>query len=111
MKYLVEHKAKNDQSSVSCKLTTPELKKQKETIIKDLKSQLLTKKELKNGYYYKFTGSDNMIDALAEFIKTERKCCSFFTFKLSISGDASEVLLEITGPKGAKEFLKSELEM
>lgn len=69
------------------------------------------KKELKNGFAYKFNGSDVMIDQLAAFVKTERACCDFFIFNLSISGDKSEAWLEITGPKGAKEFIKTELEL
>jgi hypothetical protein len=103
--------AKNKKGVLTCKLTTPELRQRKETVIKSLKSQILTKKELKNGYSYKFAGTDKMVDELAEFVKTERACCDFFVFNLSISGDKSEAWLEITGPKGAKEFIKTELEL
>ena len=103
--------AKNNNGELTCKLTMPELKQRKETVIKSLKSQILMKKELKNGYSYKFGGTDKMIDELAEFVKTERMCCSFFTFNLSFCGDKSEAILEITGPKGAKEFIKTELEL
>ena len=102
---------KNKSSDLSCKLTTPELRRRKETVIASLKRQILQKKELKNGYAYKFTGSDKMVDELAEFIKTERACCDFFVFNLSFSGDKSEAWLQITGAKGAKEFIKTELEM
>jgi hypothetical protein len=49
-----------------------------------------------------------MIDELVEFIKTERACCDFFIFNLSISSK-SEAWLEITGPRGAKDFIKTEL--
>lgn len=72
---------------------------------------MLQKKELTNGYSYKFVGTDKMVDELTEFVKTERACCDFFVFNLSISGDKSEAWLEITGPKGAKDFIKTELEM
>ena len=47
---------------------------------------------------------------LAEFIKTERRCCEFFVFGLSVSGDKSEIWLELTGPEGTKDFISSELE-
>jgi hypothetical protein len=103
--------AENKKNALTCKLTTPELRQRKETVIKSLKSQILTKKELKNGYSYKFAGTDKMVDELAEFVKTERACCDFFVFNLSISGDKSEAWLEITGPKGAKDFIKTELEL
>jgi hypothetical protein len=103
--------AKNKSGNLSCKLTTTELRQRKETVIKSLKSQVITKKPLKNGYAYKFVGTDKMVDELAEFIKTERACCDFFVFNLSINGDKSMAILEITGPKGAKDFIDSELEL
>jgi hypothetical protein len=109
--YTDDCQAQNKKGVLTCKLTTPELLKRKETVIASLKRQILQKKELKNGFAYKFIGSDKMVDELAEFVKTERACCDFFVFNLSISGDKSEAWLEITGAKGAKEFIKTELEM
>lgn len=103
--------AKNKKGKLTCKLTSPELRVRKETVIKSLKSQCLQKEELTNGYSYKFVGSDKMVDELTEFVKTERACCDFFIFNLSISGDKTEAWLEITGPKGAKDFIRTELEM
>ena len=103
--------ATNKKGKLACKLTTPELRERKTTVIASLKKQLLEKKELKNGFAYKFIGSDAMVDELATFVKTERACCDFFIFNLSISGDKTEAWLEITGPKGAKEFIKTELEL
>lgn len=102
--------AKNNKATVSCKLTTPELRKRKATVIASLKKQLLEKKELENGYAYKFKGTDKILDDLTSFIKTERACCDFFVYSISISGDQSEAWLSLTGPKGAKEFIKTELQ-
>ena len=102
-------KTSTKSGNIACTLTTPELQKRKATVIASLKSQLMEKKELKDGYAFKFPGDDKMIDELTEFIKSERECCSFFTFGLSISGDKSEVWLELTGPMGAKTFIDSEL--
>ncbi len=39
--------ATNKKGQLSCKLTTPELRQRKETVIKSLKNQILEKKELK----------------------------------------------------------------
>lgn len=101
--------AQNESVEMSCKLTTPELRKRKETVLASLKNQVLEKKELPEGYAYKFTGTDGMIDELTEFIKTERACCDFFIFNISISGDQNEAWLEIKGRKGTKDFIESEL--
>ncbi len=101
--------AKNDTKQMSCKLTTPELRQRKETVIASLKKQVIEKKELKNGFAYKFPGTDAVLDELTEFIKTERHCCDFFTFAISVSGDKSEAWLKLTGADGVKDFINSEL--
>jgi hypothetical protein len=104
-------KATNQSDELSCKLSSKKLVKRKETVLKSLRSQVLETKELSNGYAFKFSGSDAVLDELTEFIKTERTCCDFFIFGLSISGDTSEAWLEITGPEGAKAFISGELEL
>lgn len=103
--------AKNESTGMSCKLTTPELNKWKETVIASLKQQIIEKKELKNGFAYKFLGTDKVLDELTEFVKIEREFCNFFTFGISISGDKSEEWLELAGAEGVKEFIISELEL
>ena len=95
--------------SFTCKLTTPELQKRKATVIAELKARVLTRKELSNGFGYEFNGSDEILDKLNDFIKTERMCCDFFTFQLTVEED--KALLNITGPQGAKEFLKEEIDL
>jgi len=96
--------------SLSCKLTTTELKNRKATIIAGLKSQVTGRKELADGYAFRFAGSDKLLDELIGFIKTERACCDFFSFGLSVGGDKSEAWLTLTGPVGAKDFILTELE-
>lgn len=38
---------------------------------------------------YAFKDSDETIAMLADFIKTERQCCDFFNFGLSVSAEKS----------------------
>ncbi len=96
--------------ALSCKLTSPELQQRKKTVLAELRKQVLAKKELPDGFAYKFPGTDEMIDSLASFIKTERQCCDFFDFKLSVNNDDS-IWLELSGPEGAKEFIEAELKL
>lgn len=105
-----ERSRSNDRTmEIACRLTAPELRERKETIIASLKKQILEKKELQNGYAFRFAGTDQAIDELAEFIKTERECCSFFTFRLIVSGNKSETWLELTGPAGVKDMITTEI--
>ena len=104
-------KEKRKTRGLTCKLTTPELKERKSEVIANLKRQILRTRELKNGFAYRFPGADSIVDELAAFVKTERACCNFFRFTLSISGNKSETWLKLAGPKGAKDFIKAELEL
>ncbi|MGE5108967.1 MAG: hypothetical protein ACM3H8_15620 [Sphingobacteriales bacterium] len=103
--------ATNKTKTLSCKLMSAELQERKATVLAGLRKQIKERKELRNGYAFRFDGSDNVVDELTSFIKTERNCCDFFIFNLSISGDKSDAWLEITGPKGAKDFITGELEL
>ena len=105
------NQASNTSPVLTCKLSPKQMHKRKLIVLASLKKQVIERKELPNGYAFRFTGSDQVLDELTEFIKTERTCCDFFTFNLSISGDKSEIWLELTGVEGAKEFITSELEL
>lgn len=96
-------------TSMTCKLSTPELIRRKETVIKQLKDNFTRKTELENGYSYLFNGDDQTLDMLTEFIKTERQCCDFFNFNIAVNNDGT-ITFSITGNKGAKEFITNELE-
>lgn len=102
----IEHGSKE----LACKLTAPELRRRRETVIANFKKQVIEKKELDNGFAYRFNGSDNIIDELSGFIKTERICCDFFEFNLSVSGRPDNPLwFTITGPEGIKDFVLTEI--
>jgi hypothetical protein len=102
--------AKKSETAFVCKLTSAEFRERKATVVASLKKQILEKKELKTGFAYKFAGTDATVDEITNFIKTERQCCGFFKFSLSVNGD-SDAWLEITGPEGAKDVIISELEL
>jgi hypothetical protein len=99
-----------ENSLLACKLTTPELQQRKRTVISNLKQHLLEKKELPDGFAFRYEGSDEMVNLVTEFIKTERQCCDFFNFTMAALND-STLWLNITGPEGTKIFILTELEM
>jgi hypothetical protein len=99
-----------NEKPMTCKLTTPELMKRKTTVLAGIKTIIIEKKELINGFSYKFDGTDATINLLTDFIKTERQCCDFFNFSLAVNNDQT-AWLNITGAKGVKTFIKTELEL
>lgn len=96
--------------ALSCKLTAPELRQRKESVIRQLKEAAIERKEMENGFAYRYLSTDKMLDMLMDFVKTERQCCDFFDFDISISNDHN-AWLKISGPDGAKDFIVSELNM
>jgi hypothetical protein len=92
---------------IVCKLTSPELQKRKATVVAELKKCLLSKEVLEHGIKLKFHSSDEMLDSLNEFVKTERLCCNFLLFELRV--EENFTWLALTGPHGTKDFLENEL--
>lgn len=93
---------------LACKLSSPEMQKRKETVIAELKKWCLEKQELPLGYAFRFEDTAEMFDLLTDFIKTEKLCCDFFVFSLHLRGDQA-IWLDITGPAGTKDFIRSGL--
>lgn len=97
------------QSTIACKLISPELQKRKSTMIAALQKQILEKRELADGYTLKFSGRDSIIDQVTDFVKSETHCCEFFTFTTKNSDEKSLIWLNITGQSGTKDFIEKEL--
>lgn len=95
--------------NIACSLSTPEFHKRRETVVASLRQDALDVRETERGYAYKFAGGDEVLERLVEFIRTERQCCPFFTFTLTIGSQQSDTWLELSGPDGTKEFIRAEL--
>ena len=90
-----------------CKLSSKEVEERKATIIASLKKEIIERRELPNGYSFKFKGDDASIDRLISFVKSERQCCGFFNYNVSITEEYA--MLELTGPEGSKDFVTEEM--
>ena len=75
---------KTERITLTCKLTSPELQKRRATVIRALKDLLLNKEGIAEGLRFTFPNHDEVLDKLIAFIKSERLCCEFFTFRLLI---------------------------
>jgi len=63
-------------------------------------------RELENGYALRFPGDETELAArLANWIITERQCCSFLEFELSFAAEHGPIWLTIDGSQEAKMFV------
>jgi N-acetyltransferase len=92
---------------IACTLTAAELQQRRETVLQKVRQTVLGVTELVDGYTYKFPASSEVLSELASLIDLERRCCPFLQFCLTVEPNNGSLLLEITGPQGAKEFLQS----
>jgi uncharacterized protein YjgD (DUF1641 family) len=62
--------------------------------------------EANDGYSFRFQGSDQVIDQIMHFVKTERQS-GLFDFRLRIGAHEPAVWLDITGHKGSKGLIRN----
>ena len=94
---------------MSCNLTAEAQHERKSTVIASLRTQVLERQELENGYAFRFVGSDDTVAELSRFIELESECCPFYVFDLDVAEDKSAAWLKMTGPEGVKEVIRTDL--
>lgn len=92
---------------VACTLTEPALRERRNTVLQKVVPSVLETKELEDGFAYRFPADDDWLVDLSEFIRFERRCCPFLSFRLSVEPDSGPLWLELRGPGATKEFLAS----
>jgi hypothetical protein len=67
----------------------------------------IAQEDLPQGYAVHFPST--AFQQLAAFVNNERRCCPAIRFELDVSPAGEPIILRMTGPEGAREFLKEEL--
>jgi hypothetical protein len=93
--------------NLMCTLSSKELQARREGIIKELRASVQESRELEAGWSFRY--SETQLDTLVEFIRLERKCCTFLEFALRFEAGNGPVWLSVTGPPEAKVIISAEL--
>jgi hypothetical protein len=93
--------------SVACRLTSAELQERRKAILGAVRDSVLETVEVESGFAYRFPADGAIISQLATLVELERQCCPFLRFRTTVEGADGPIWLELTGPKGTKEFLAS----
>ena len=97
----------NSCNEVSCSLSAGALKAQRDKLIPGLFNRSKNVDELQDGFRFTFSYRPNLLIELAELIEKESVCCSFLRFTIHIEERVGSVSLEVNGPPGTVELLKS----
>jgi hypothetical protein len=93
--------------TIACTLTDLQFQERRASVLKRASDAVLEKKELDDGYSYRFSLDRISISELAQLIAVERECCPFLQFDLHFEPGEGPVWMELTGPDGTKDFLNS----
>ena len=99
----------SDDMPVACCLTSAELREREATLLAQFRSAVIGIEELRDGYIFRVPGDGKWIELIAELIVAERECCPFLAFEVAALPNMGPVIVRVTGPAGAKEFLKTVL--
>jgi hypothetical protein len=95
-----------DEIPIACGLTDAEFREREALLLARFKSAASTTTELPDGYAFLGPGEKTWIALLTELMVAERECCPFMRFELKAEPNMGPVTLSVTGPPGAKTFLK-----
>jgi hypothetical protein len=102
-------KRESDDIPVACSLSDAELREREATLLAQFKSVVIATEELHDGYIFRIPGDKESIAIAAALIVAERECCPFLTFTLTVPPNMGPVDVRVTGPAGAKDFLRTVL--
>ena len=95
---------------IACSLTAPELQARRTEVLQKARAAALEVRELDDGFAYRFPSNDSLLADLATLIQLEHQCCPFLKISLIVEAGNGPIWLQLTGPSGTKEFLKSVFE-
>ncbi|HZQ69030.1 MAG TPA: hypothetical protein VFA68_10980 [Terriglobales bacterium] len=92
---------------IACGLSDEELRIRETTLLERFKSHVIATRELADGYSFELHGDREVLAMVAEMMAAERECCPFLRFQLTAEPRMGALQLFVTGPFGAKAFLKA----
>ena len=90
---------------VACSLMDSELQERRRDVLQKVRSAVAEVKEVDYGFLYRFPSDGTWIGELANLVELEHKCCPFLKFNITVEPGDGPIWLEMTGPRGTKEFL------
>jgi hypothetical protein len=89
---------------IVCSLEPGALGSRRDALLPGLRERAERVEEIDAGYRIRFADASHLV-SVASVIDAERQCCRFLEFRLTVEAGGGPMVLEITGPTGAKEFL------
>jgi hypothetical protein len=90
---------------IACTLSPGERRGRASELLPELLTRAESYERLDEGLRLRFTASSETLLAITRVLDTERQCCQFFRFRLTIEPGLGPILLDVQGPAGTAGFL------
>ena len=95
--------------TIACTLTQSELVTRRAELLPGLLSKASTQETIPGGFRWSFGETKGLLNSVASVIEAEGSCCRFLRFRRTLEPDGGPLWMEVTGPEGTQEFLRSVL--
>lgn len=102
----VLHAMSERDDNVTCTLTEKQRARREADIRRSLLDHYRHSEGRENGFRLTFDGTEEAMRALADFVSTERRCCSFTEYTIRTAPPYAVTRLSITGPDRTKELFQ-----
>jgi hypothetical protein len=92
---------------IACTLTQTELATRRNELLPGFLSRADSRETIDGGFRWSFIDATGLLNDVASVIEAERCCCQFLRLRLTLEPDGGPLRMEVTGPEGAQELLRS----
>jgi hypothetical protein len=90
---------------VACTLGPTALAARRQGLLSELLRRAETHEELPDGHRLSFVPAEDTLALILKTVEAERQCCRFLRFQITVEADGGPVSVELTGPRGTREFV------
>jgi hypothetical protein len=90
---------------IVCELTREAIEARREGLLPGLAARAVERVVTDEGYRLSFSPDSETLQLIASVIDAERQCCRWLSFTLTVEPDGGPIVLTLSGPEGAREFL------
>lgn len=93
--------------AIACTLNEGELASRRNELLPGLLSRADSQDTIPGGFRWRFIETSGLLNKVVSAIEAERRCCPFLRFRLTLEPDYGPFWLEVTGPEGTQDLLRS----
>ena len=92
---------------IACALSQAELATRRNELLPGLSSRADSQETIPGGFRWSFSEAKGLLQDVVSVVEAARRCCRFLRFRRTLEPDGGPLWMEVTGPEGAQEFLRS----